>query len=140
MKRLAPGASREFLEGTAAHWEQWWTKRFDYYAQQVTRRPVRDLPAQQYLADGETVSWRGIEIRYLEAPGYTRDGGIYLATLDGVKVAFTGDLLLAGGRVPDLYSMQEEIPEAKVGGITVISAGSANGSPPSANSPPSNPP
>lgn len=116
VKRLAPVVSREFLEGTAAHWEQWWTRRFDYYAQQVTRRPVRDLSAQQYLADGETIVWRGIDIRFLAAPGYTRDGGIYLATLDGVKVAFTGDLILAGGRIPDLYSMQEEIPEAKVGG------------------------
>jgi glyoxylase-like metal-dependent hydrolase (beta-lactamase superfamily II) len=116
VKPLAPVASREFLEGAPVHWEQWWTKRFDYYGQQVTRRPIRDLPARQYLADGETVSWRGIEIRFLEAPGYTRDGGIYLATIDGVKVAFTGDLILAGGRVPDLYSMQEEIPDAKVGG------------------------
>lgn len=113
---LAPAASREFLEGAAAYWEQWWTKRYDYYAQQVTRRPVRDLPPQRYLADGETVSWRGIEFRFLETPGYTRDGGIYLATLDGIKAAFTGDLVLAGGRVPDLYSFQEEIPEAKVGG------------------------
>jgi glyoxylase-like metal-dependent hydrolase (beta-lactamase superfamily II) len=116
VKRLAPASSREFLEGTAAHWEQWWTKRFDYYAQQVTRRPVRDLPANHYLEDGERISWRGVEFRFLSAPGYTRDGGIYLADLDGVKVAFTGDLILAGGRIPDLYSMQEEIPEAKVGG------------------------
>lgn len=113
---VAPAASREFLEGTATDWEQWWTKRFDYYAQQVTRRSVRDLPAQRYLADGETMTWRGIDFRFLATPGYTRDGGALLASLDGVKVAFTGDLVLAGGRVSDLYSFQEEIPEAKVGG------------------------
>ena len=42
--------------------------------------------------------------------------GDNLATFDGVKVAFVGDLVLSGGRVPDLYSFQEEIPEAKIGG------------------------
>jgi glyoxylase-like metal-dependent hydrolase (beta-lactamase superfamily II) len=33
-----------------------------------------------------------------------------------VKVAFTGDLVLAGGRLPDLYSLQDAIPEAKARG------------------------
>jgi len=113
---FAPGTSREFLEGSAVRWEEWWTKRFDYYAQQVTRLPLRDLPAERYLAAGETFVWRDLEFRFLESPGYTRDGGVYLTRLDGVKVAFTGDLILAGGKVPDLYSFQEAIPEAKVGG------------------------
>jgi glyoxylase-like metal-dependent hydrolase (beta-lactamase superfamily II) len=112
----APAASREFLEGTSAFWEQWWTKRFDYYEQQVTRRPVRDLPADRYLEDGETFTWRDLEFRFLATPGYTRDGGTYVTTLDGVKVAFAGELLREGGRVTDLYSFQEAIPEAKVGG------------------------
>lgn len=112
----APAASREFLEGTAEHWDQWWTKRFDYYEQQVTRRPVRDAPADRYLEDGETFAWRDLEFRFLATPGYTRDGGTYVTTLDGVKVAFVGELVLEGGRVSDLYSFQEAIPEAKVGG------------------------
>ncbi len=112
----APEASRGFLEGASDFWQSWWTARFDYYKQQVTRLPTADLPAERYLAEGETFAWRDLEFRFLATPGYTRDGGVYLATLDGVKVAFAGDLVLAGGRVPDLYSFQEEIPEAKVGG------------------------
>jgi len=114
--RHAPAASREFLEGTTAFWEQWWTKRFDYYEQQVTRRPLRDAPVDRYLEDGETFTWRDLEFRFLATPGYTRDGGTYVTMLDGVKVAFAGELLREGGRVTDLYSFQEAIPEAKVGG------------------------
>lgn len=112
----APAASRDFLEGTSAFWEQWWTKRFDYYEQQVTRRPLRDTPADRYLEDGESITWRDLEFRFLSTPGYTRDGGTYVTTLDGVKVAFAGELLREGGRVTDLYSFQDAIPEAKVGG------------------------
>lgn len=113
---MAPSASREFLEDTANFWEQWWTKRFDYYEQQVTRRPLRDVVIDRYLADGETFTWRDLEIRHLATPGYTRDGGTYLVNVDGVKIAFTGELVREGGRVADLYSFQEAIPEAKVGG------------------------
>lgn len=113
---FAPAASREFLENTGAWWEQWWTKRFDYYDMQVTRRPTLDLPAKRYLNDGDTFAWQDLEFRFIETPGYTRDGGTYLTTLDGVKVAFAGELVREGGRVSDLYSFQEAIPEAKVGG------------------------
>lgn len=112
----APAASREFLEGSNAFWEKWWTNRFDYYEQQVTRRPLHDAPADRYLEDGKTFTWRDLEFRFLATPGYTRDGGTYVTTLDGVKVAFAGELLREGGRVTDLYSFQEAIPEAKVGG------------------------
>lgn len=115
-RRFAPAASEEFLEGTADWWQQWWTKRFDYYDMQVTRRPVRDAPAERYLSDGETFIWEDLVFRFIETPGYTRDGGTYLTTIDGVRVAFAGELLREGGRVTDLYSFQEAIPEAKVGG------------------------
>jgi len=116
VKVMAPSPSREFLENTADFWEQWWSKRFDYYEQQVTRRPLRDVAVDRYLGDGETFTWRGLEFRHLATPGYTRDGGCYVTTIDGVKVAFTGELIREGGRVADLYSFQDAIPEAKVGG------------------------
>ena len=113
---FAPAASREFLEGSSESWEKWWDKRFDYYEQQVTRRPLSDVPVERYLEDRDTFSWRDLDFRFLTTPGYTRDGGTYLATIDGVKVAFAGELIREGGRVTDLYSFQEAILEAKVGG------------------------
>lgn len=109
-------ASQEFLEGTEKRWTEWWNKRFDYYEQQVTRIPVTDFPADKYLEDGAEFTWKAISFRVLATPGYTRDGATYLAEIDGTKVAFTGDLILDGGKVPDLYSFQEAIPEAKIGG------------------------
>ena len=34
---------------------------------------------------------------------------------DGTKTVFTGELILAEGKVPDIYSFQNEIPAAKIG-------------------------
>ena len=112
----APRNSAEFLENTDTRWTEWWDKRFDYYEQQVTRLPISDFAARSYIDDGAVFSWGDLEIQMLATPGYSRDGATYLISLDGKKIAFTGDLILEGGKVPDLYSFQEAIPEAKVGG------------------------
>lgn len=113
--------SRGLLEEAETHWSDWWTGRFDYYGQQVRRRPVRNWPAQRYFevsdeaAARSTVEWGGLEIEILDTPGYTRDGISYLCEVGGEQIAFVGDLLLAGGQVVDLYSFQDEIRPARIG-------------------------
>ena len=113
---IAPESSRDFLENAEANWQQWWEDRFNYYRQQVTRLPVKNFPATRYLKDGEEFEWEGLKFRFIDTPGYTRDGGCYLLEDQGQKTAFTGDLILPGGKVPDLYSFQNEIRDAKIGG------------------------
>ena len=114
---VAPRAVADFLADPAKHWDAWWLKRFDYYDQQVTRLPTGALEVSLPVADGDIVEGPGgLTFRVLETPGYTREGVTYLTEIAGKKIAFTGDLILAGGRVPDLYSFQEAIPEAKIGG------------------------
>lgn len=113
----APASVAAFLENPALHWDAWWLKRFDYYDQQVTRLPVEPLAVTQAVKEGDTISdTHGLNIRVIETPGHTREGVTYLTELGGKKVGFSGELILAGGRVPDLYSFQEAIPEAKIGG------------------------
>lgn len=113
---VAPRSSMPFLDDPDTLWENWWTGRFDYYGQQVTQWPVRKPAATRYLGENETeIAIGDLEIEVLPTPGYTIDGTTYLVEIDGVKAAFTGDLILAGGKVRDLYSFQNEIPEAKIG-------------------------
>lgn len=112
---IARDASKHYLEGAEEHWQKWWTKRFDYYGQQVTNIPVRNRPINRYLKDGETFSWNGLSITCLALPGYTKDGTGYLVK-GGVKnQIIVGGLIYEGGRVPDLYSFQNEIKESKIG-------------------------
>jgi len=120
----APEASREFMEKAEDNWQLWWDGRYNYYRQQVTRVPIQNYPATRYLKDGEEFEWEGIKFRFISTPGYTRDGGTYLITtyddkntaFNDKKLAFSGELILQGGKVPDLYSFQNEIRDAKIGG------------------------
>ncbi|MCP5541175.1 MAG: MBL fold metallo-hydrolase [Akkermansiaceae bacterium] len=113
---FAPEPAREFLEGAEERWNAWWDKRFNYYDQQVTQWPTASLPAGRYLADGETFEAGGVTFEALLTPGFTREGATYLAEIGGKRVAFTGNLIWEGGRVFDLYSFQEAIQDAKIGG------------------------
>ncbi len=115
-KIYAPEASRETLENAGQHWQDWWEARYNYYGQQVTKLPTKAFPATDYVADGKSIEWAGTTIQVLETPGYTRDGVSYLVKDDaGKTVAITGDLIWKGGRVFDIYSFQDAIPDAKIG-------------------------
>ncbi|MFP6888122.1 MAG: MBL fold metallo-hydrolase, partial [Opitutales bacterium] len=52
----------------------------------------------------------------LDTPGFTRGAVSYVAMVDGRRTAFTGDLIYGDGKVFDLYSFQDAIPEARIGG------------------------
>lgn len=112
---VVPETARDWFADPDKHWTAWWDKRFDYYDQQVTRLPVRPLAVTDAAKDGDRIDLGGVTFEVLATPGVTRDGIAYLAELDGKLHAFTGNLILAGGRAPDLYSFQDAIPAAKVG-------------------------
>lgn len=112
---VAPAASEALLTEPEQHWNDWWDKRYNYYGQQSTRLPILPLKLKQTSKDGDTLKLAGLEIEVMELPGYTTDMLGYLFEMDGQRILFSGDLLLAGGKVADLYSFQDAIPEAKVG-------------------------
>lgn len=112
---FVPESVRDLVTQPAAHWEDWWEKRFDYYDQQVTRLPTRRLAASGFVKGGDRLELSGETITVLATPGVTREGVTYLWERGGKRLAFQGNLILAGGRVPDLYSFQDAIRDAKVG-------------------------
>lgn len=78
----------------------------DYYCQ-TTRFPVKSLNISRFVAEGDVISWEGIDFMVLYSPGYTRNAVSYLAKIDGMKVAFTGDLIYGNGQLIDIYSLQD---------------------------------
>ncbi len=112
----APGLQKELIAEPEAHWDAFWKKRFHYYDQQSTRILSQALPVKQWLSDGEKVIVNGSTVGVVATPGYTRDSLTFWMEREGSKVAFTGDLILAGGKVPDLYSLQDAIPDARIRG------------------------
>lgn len=113
---VASKGSKEHLENAEQFWENFWDARFNYYQQQVNKVPTRSLKVDRYVGDGDSVKWQDLEFHVIDTAGYTRDAVTYLAEIDGKRLAFTGDLLWEGGRVFDLYSFQDAIPAAQIGG------------------------
>ena len=115
-KVIAPEKEAEFLIHPEKFWAELREKRFHDYAQQSTKLPVEALPVSRTVKEGDTITWGDLSIRVLDTPGYTRGAVSYLVELGGKNVAFTGDLIRDDGKLQDLFSLQDAIPTAKIGG------------------------
>lgn len=113
---VVPEAEIAHFTGVETFWSEFETKRFQDSAQQTTKILTRSIREPRTVSGGDVLEWEGLEFRVLDTPGYTRGAVSYLVELDGNRVAFTGDCILAGGKIPDLYSMQDAIREAGIGG------------------------
>ena len=112
----APEKAEGLLETPQVFWTNFVTKRFHYYAQQSTKIHAAPVAVTRWVKEGDVVKWRGLEFQVVDTPGFTRGAVTYVGMVDGKKAAFTGDLIYGDGKIFDLYSFQDAIPEARVGG------------------------
>jgi len=115
-KAIVPRAEAASFTNAPSFWAEFASKRFHDYAQQTTKLLAERLPVAQSVRGGDTFHWQDISARVLDTPGYTRGAVTYLVELNGRRIAFTGDLIYGDGKVLDLYSFQDAIAEAKIGG------------------------
>ena len=115
-KVVAPEKEAELLVHPEKFWAELREKRFHDYAQQSTKVPVEPIPVSRTVKDGDTINWEGLSIRVFDTPGYTPGAVSYVVELGGKKVSFTGDLIRDDGKLQDLFSLQDAIPAAKIGG------------------------
>lgn len=114
---LAPESEKDHFTEPEKVWTAEWEDRYHNYAQQTSRLPVKQIPVTDWIIGQETIQWNGFIIQALETPGYTRGGVSYLITApDGFRVTAVGDLIQGDGKIPDLYSFQDAIPEAGIRG------------------------
>ncbi len=123
---VAPAAELPLISNAAAFWDEFRAVRFHDYAQQSTKILTENLAVQESAVGGRTFDWRGVSIKVLDTPGFTRGAVSYLVELDGTRVAFTGDLIYPGGRVFDLYSLQDSIEETETRGYHGYAARAAD--------------
>ena len=86
----------------------WQTRRtFDNYNDRNTFFTVaQNIRVDAVLEDYETFTWRGYQFDILPAKGHTLGSSTLLATIDGRRVAFTGDLMARGGKLYQLHAME----------------------------------
>lgn len=68
--------------------------------------PFQKPGVDKILDDGASFAWNQYHIRVIGTPGHTGGSITYLVETGGKRIAFTGDLIMQGGHVQDLYSMQ----------------------------------
>jgi glyoxylase-like metal-dependent hydrolase (beta-lactamase superfamily II) len=113
---VGPAREAELLSGVVRFWSDFQEQRFHDYAQQTTKVLGSPVRLDQAVRGGETLNWQDLAIRVLDTPGYTRGSITYLMDVEDHRIAFTGDLLFDGGKLLDLYSLQDAVPEAGIGG------------------------
>jgi glyoxylase-like metal-dependent hydrolase (beta-lactamase superfamily II) len=97
-------------------WKEFATRRFHDYAQQGTKILTKPFNIGRTVKAGENFSWNAMPIEVLDTPGYTRQALSYLMEIDGIKYAFVGDIIYGNGKIFDLYTLQDAVTEAKIGG------------------------
>jgi len=89
--------------------ELFWANKqlFDVYNVRNTYFSLtQNVPVAGVLEDFGTWSWGPFAFTLLPTPGHTLGSLTLLAEVDGQRVAFTGDLLYAPGKVLTMYDMQ----------------------------------
>src|SRR5882672_59030 len=104
--RLAvPRHERYLFERATDYWQ---TKRIaDNYNDRSTFFSLgEDLPVALSLDDYESFSWGPYSFFILPAPGHTLGSIALITEVDGTRIAFTGDLMHAGGKLYQLHAME----------------------------------
>jgi len=113
---VVPDSDVEKFSNVERFWNDFTNRRFHDYAQQGTKILTKSLKIGRTVKVGENFSWKGIPIEVIDTPGYTRQALSYFIEIDGLKYAFVGDIIYGNGKLFDLYSLQDAVAEAKIGG------------------------
>jgi len=114
-KAIVPAAERDRFADVAAFWTGFREARFHDYTHKSTKVLGQDIPVSDSVRGGQTLNWHGLDVHVIDTPGYTPGSVSYVIDLPGQRVACTGDLICGDGKLLDLYSLQDAIPEANVG-------------------------
>lgn len=77
-----------------------------YYVRNTYFTLTESVPVARELRDYERFHWSGATFEVLPSPGHSLGSITLLAEIDGRRVAFSGDLIYAPGKVLSLYDLQ----------------------------------
>jgi glyoxylase-like metal-dependent hydrolase (beta-lactamase superfamily II) len=97
-------------------WTSFAQSRFHDYGQQTTKIPTEPLRVDRMVKGGDSIDWQNITVKVVDTPGYTKGSVSYFLTIDNIKFGFVGDIIFGDGNLLDLYSLQDAVSEAQIGG------------------------
>ena len=100
-----PPGEAELLGGASQHWQE---RRLDnnYDLRQDRFTPLADVPVTGTVPEYRTARFGHVDVTTVPTPGHTAGSVSYLVDLAGTRVAFTGDLIYAPGKVWSAAALQ----------------------------------
>jgi glyoxylase-like metal-dependent hydrolase (beta-lactamase superfamily II) len=100
-----PEYERHLFDRAESYWQ---TRRtYDNYDDRNTFFTVAtDICVDAALEDYEEFTWRSHRFLVLPAKGHTFGSSALIAEIDGKRIAFTGDLISASGKLYQLHAME----------------------------------
>jgi glyoxylase-like metal-dependent hydrolase (beta-lactamase superfamily II) len=100
-----PEYERHLFDKAEIFWQS--RRTYDNYDDRNTFfTSARNIAVDAVLEDYETFTWRGYEFFVLPAKGHSFGSSALIVRIDGEWVAFTGDLMGAGGKLYQLHAME----------------------------------
>jgi glyoxylase-like metal-dependent hydrolase (beta-lactamase superfamily II) len=94
----------------------------DYNLRQDRFSLLESVPVDGVVPEYRRSAWGGIELDVVPTPGHTTGSVSYLLDRDGQRIAFTGDLIYAPGKVWSLAATQWSYTENEGPAMTVLSS------------------
>ena len=85
-------------------WQQW--KFAHQYTFQWLYAPLAPVAVTDPMDVGGAFDWQGIRFEFLPTPGRSAASTSILATVDGLRLAFSGDLIFAPGKIRNIHELQ----------------------------------
>jgi len=104
---VVPEKERELFEHPEDYWNSPGNRWHIYHHRPGPLVPVKPIKTDRPVNEGDVIEWGPFTIRVLETTGPTDGSVSYVVETGGKKIGFSGDIILNGGRVPNLYSLQK---------------------------------
>ena len=119
-KVAVPEHERHLFDDVEAFWGR--KRLYDNYNDRSTFSSLtNDLPVDADLVDYDTFEWGEYTFEILPAKGHTFGSSTLLTEVDGERVAFTGDLIHAGGTLHQLHQLEYGYADMKGVPLTIQS-------------------
>lgn len=104
-KVAVPAFEQHLFEQAEMFWQN--KRTYDNYNNRNTFFTVaQNIPVSNLLNDYEEFNWRGYRFFVLPAKGHTMGSITLMVTVDGKRMAFSGDLMTSGGKLYQLHAME----------------------------------
>lgn len=115
-----PPVERELIDDIDAHWQGRGVAN-NYDVREDRFSLLHSVPITGTVPEYRPMRCAGVELTPIPTPGHTIGSVSYLATIDGQRVAFTGDLIYAPGKIWSLAATMWSYGELPGVASTILS-------------------